>query len=167
MAILVRILRGSNIPFLPRWGTRVDANYMWISFRLDCQSDLSSSITKLNPKSKLFVVREAPQTVLTKLFKAWKISHLIFEKDTDAYARDRDAEILEMAKEARVEVIVVRMGRTLYDPDELVKANGGKPTMSITQVQNVWKSSCIVHRELTISRQPKKSATSHAPFSLP
>lgn len=104
--------------------------------RLDCQSDLSASITKLNPKSKLLVLREAPQTVLVKLFKAWKISHLVFEKDTDAYARERDEHVIKEAKEAGVEVIV-KMGRTLYDPDELVKANGGKPLMSITQVQHV------------------------------
>ncbi len=107
-----------------------------ISFRLDCQSDLSTSITRVNPKSKLFVVREAPQTVLRKLFRAWNISHLVFEKDTDAYARDRDEKIMEMAKEAGVKVIT-KIGRTLYDPDELVRANGGKPTMSITQVQKV------------------------------
>lgn len=71
-----------------------------------------------------------------KLFKAWNISHLVFEKDTDAYARERDEGIIEQAKDAGVKV-VVKMGRTLYDPDELVKANGGKPTMSITQVQRV------------------------------
>lgn len=105
-------------------------------FRLDCQSDLSASITKLNSKSKLFVVREAPQTVLVKLFKAWSISHLVFEKDTDAYAKDRDSQVVDMAKEAGVEVIT-KVGRTLFDPDELVRVNGGKPTMSISQVQNV------------------------------
>ncbi|KAL6713493.1 hypothetical protein ACLMJK_008958 [Lecanora helva] len=104
-------------------------------FLLDCQSDLSASITKINKNSKLFVLREAPQTVLAKLFKAWKISHLVFEKDTDAYARDRDDDVMKQAKEAGVEVIV-KMGRTLYDPDEVVKANGGKPTMSMTQVQH-------------------------------
>lgn len=74
--------------------------------------------------------------MLAKLFKAWKISHLVFEKDTDAYARQRDEDVIKQAEEAGVEVIV-KMGRTLYDPDELVKANGGKPTMSITQVQHV------------------------------
>lgn len=74
--------------------------------------------------------------MLVKLFKAWRISHLVFEKDTDAYAKDRDNEIMGLAKGAGVQVIT-RVGRTLYDPDELVKANGGKPTMSITQVQNV------------------------------
>ncbi|KAL8763835.1 MAG: hypothetical protein Q9184_000431 [Pyrenodesmia sp. 2 TL-2023] len=104
-------------------------------FLLDCQSDLSSSITKLNKKSKLFVIREAPQTVLPKLFKAWKITHLVFERDTDAYAKERDQKVLESAREAGVEVLITRHGRTLYDPDDLVRANGGKPTMSITQVQ--------------------------------
>ena len=59
----------------------------------------------------------------------------MFEKDTDAYARERDEDIMEQAKAAGVEVIV-KMGRTLYDPDDLVKANGGKPTMSISQVQH-------------------------------
>lgn len=79
--------------------------------------------------------------MLPKLFKAWKISHLVFEKDTDAYARDRDEKVVELAKQAGVEV-VVRMGRTLYDSDDLVKANGGRPTMSITQVQHVCLKYC-------------------------
>ncbi|KAL8698694.1 MAG: hypothetical protein Q9201_006429, partial [Fulgogasparrea decipioides] len=104
---------------------------------LDLKSEyLSASITKLNKKSKLFVIREAPQTVLPKLFKAWRISHLVFERDTDPYAKERDARVMELAKEAGVEVVATRHGRTLYDPDDLVKANGGKPTMSITQVQH-------------------------------
>jgi deoxyribodipyrimidine photolyase len=107
-------------------------------YLLDCQNDLSKSITKLNPKSQLFVIREAPQTLFPKLFKAWKITHLVFEKDTDAYARDRDEKVMDLAKKAGVEV-VVKVGRTLYDPDELVKQNHGKPTMSISQVQAAGK----------------------------
>jgi cryptochrome len=107
-------------------------------YLLDCQNDLSNSITKLNPKSKLLLIREAPQTLFPKLFKAWKITHLVFEKDTDAYARERDEKVMMLAKEAGVQV-VVRTGRTLYDPDELVKQNHGKPTMSITQIQAAGK----------------------------
>lgn len=61
---------------------------------------------------------------------------MVFEKDTDAYARQRDGEVMELARQAGVEV-VVKTGRTLYDSDELVRANGGKPTMSISQVQRV------------------------------
>ena len=59
---------------------------------------------------------------------------MVFEKDTDAYARERDEQVVELAKKAGVEV-VIKVGRTLYDPDDLVKHNGGKPTMSITQVE--------------------------------
>jgi cryptochrome len=103
-------------------------------FLLDCQNDLSKSITKLNSKSKLLLIREAPQTLFPKLFKEWKITHLVFEKDTDAYGRNRDDQVKRLAKEAGVEV-VIRSGRTLYDSDELVKENHNKPTMSITQVQ--------------------------------
>lgn len=103
-------------------------------FLTDCQRDLSASITKLNKKSKLLLIREAPQTLFPKLLKAWKISHLVFEKDTDAYARERDEVVMKIAKDAGVEVIV-KTGRTLWDADELVKSNGGKPTMSISQVQ--------------------------------
>jgi cryptochrome len=107
-------------------------------YLLDCQNDLSMSLSKLNAKSKLLVIREAPQTLFSKLFKAWRITHLVFEKDTDAYARDRDEKVVEIAKKAGV-TVVVRVGRTLYDPDELVKANHGKPTMSIGQVQAAGK----------------------------
>jgi len=103
-------------------------------FLIDCQNDVSQSIAKLNKKSKLFVLREPAVTLLPKLFKAWKITHLVFEKDTDAYARDRDDEVKRQAKEAGVEVIV-KSGRTLWDSDEIVKAHGGKPTMSISQLQ--------------------------------
>ncbi len=127
--------------FWPIWTW--DAHYVFRArvglnrwqFLLDCQVDLSRSITNLNGKSKLFLIRESPQTLFPKLFKAWKITHLVFEKDTDAYARDRDKAVIAAAKEAGVEVIM-RSGRTLWDSDLLVAKNGGKPSMSITQVQN-------------------------------
>ncbi|KAK1220694.1 hypothetical protein PQX77_016520 [Marasmius sp. AFHP31] len=107
-------------------------------YLLDCQNDLSESIQKLNPKSKLFVLREAPQSLFPKLFKAWSVTHLVFEKDTDAYAQERDRVIIDLAKEAGVEV-VTRCGRTLWDSDEVVAQNGGKPTMSISQLQSAGR----------------------------
>lgn len=97
---------------------------------------MSKSITKLNPKSKLFLIREAPQTLFPKLWKAWRITHLVFEKDTDTYGKGRDAEVKQLAREANVQV-VTKVGRTLYDPEELIQKNGGKPTMSIMQVEHV------------------------------
>lgn len=126
--------------FIPVWTW--DPHYVYRSrvgpnrwrFLLECQSDLSNAYTKLNAKQKLWVVREAPQSVLPKLWKRWGVTHLVFEKDTDAYARARDEAVVQLAEEAGVEVIV-KMGRTLFDPDALVSKNGGKPTMSMVQVE--------------------------------
>ena len=80
-------------------------------------------------------MREAPQTLFPKLFKTWRVTHSVFEKDTDAYARDRDAATIRAAKDAGVEVIE-RSGRTLWDSDLLAEKNHGKPVMSISQVQS-------------------------------
>lgn len=126
--------------FIPIWTwdphyvykSRVGPN-RW-SFLLESQINLSNSYKSLNPKQKLWVIREAPQTVLPKLWKRWGVTHLVFEKDTDSYARARDEEVIRLAEEAGVEVIV-KMGRNLFDPDDLVRKNGGKPTMSISQVE--------------------------------
>ncbi|KAK5629740.1 hypothetical protein RRF57_005455 [Xylaria bambusicola] len=118
----------------PHYVYQVKASPSRWQYILDCQQDLSDSIRKLNSKSKLFVIREAPQTLFPKLFSAWKATHLVFERDTDAYARERDKVVTDAAKKAGVEVIT-RYGRTLWDSDEIVVKNGGKPTMSITQLQ--------------------------------
>ncbi|KAJ5387640.1 hypothetical protein N7509_010181 [Penicillium cosmopolitanum] len=62
------------------------------------------------------------------------VTHLVFEKDEDAYARERDGVVVRLAEEAGVEVIV-KSGRTLFDVDEIVRKNGGKPTLSMAQVE--------------------------------
>ncbi|KAI0386197.1 Cryptochrome/photolyase FAD-binding domain-containing protein [Hypomontagnella monticulosa] len=118
----------------PHYVYRVKGGVNRWQYLLDCQTDLSESIQKLNSKSKLFVLREAPQTLFPKLFKAWNVTHLVFEKDTDSYARERDKSIIALAEEAGVEVII-RYGRTLWDSDEVIAKHGGKPTMSIAQLQ--------------------------------
>ncbi|KAI0910289.1 DNA photolyase [Ustulina deusta] len=118
----------------PHYVYHVKASPNRWQYILDCQQDLSASIQKLNPKSKLFVIREAPQTLFPKLFVTWKVTHLVFERDTDVYARERDKLVTDAAKKAGVEVIT-RYGRTLWDSDMVVAKNGGKPTMSITQLQ--------------------------------
>lgn len=93
------------------------------------------------------MLREGPQTLLPKLFKAWRVTHLVFEKDTDAYARERDRVVSALADEAGVKV-VTRYGRTLWDSDEVVAKNGGKPTMSITQLQAAGKKVSKIPRPI-------------------
>lgn len=131
----------------PRYVYRArGASNRW-QYLLDCLSDLSARITNLNKKSQLFLLREAPQTLLPKLFKAWRITHLVFEKDTDSYGRSRDEHVTKLARDAGVEV-VVRSGRTLWDSDLVVKQNGGKPTMSIQQLQTAGKKVGKIDRPL-------------------
>ena len=128
--------------FIPVWTwdphyiyhTRVGVN-RW-KFLIECQQDLSKAYSSINSKQKLWVVREAPQSILPKLWKAWGITHLVFEKDTDAYARDRDEQVIKLAEDAGIEV-VIRNGRNLFDPDEIVKKNLGEPTMSMNQFLKV------------------------------
>jgi cryptochrome len=128
--------------FIPVWTwdphyiyhTRVGPN-RW-KFLIECQQDLSKAYTSLNSKQKLWVVREAPQSILPKLWKAWEITHLVFEKDTDAYARQRDEDVIKLAEDAGIEV-VVRNGRNLFDPDDIVRKNNGEPTLSINQLLKV------------------------------
>ncbi|KAF2156759.1 Cryptochrome/photolyase FAD-binding domain-containing protein [Myriangium duriaei CBS 260.36] len=122
----------------PHYVYRARVGQNRFQFLIDCQNDVSSSLTKLNPKQKLLVIREAPQTLIPKLIKEWRITHLVFEKDTDAYARSRDKEVINAAEEAGVKVII-KSGRTLWDSDEVVKQNGGKPTMSMTQLEAAGK----------------------------
>ncbi|KAF2020386.1 Cryptochrome/photolyase FAD-binding domain-containing protein [Aaosphaeria arxii CBS 175.79] len=120
-------------------------------FLLDSQSDLSASLTKLNPKQKLLVIREAPQTLFPKLFREWGITHLCFERDSDAYGKGRDDEVVKLAEKAGVEV-VTEYGRTLWDSDALVRENGGKPTMSITQVEKAGAKIGDVPRPIEVPK---------------
>lgn len=97
--------------------------------------DLSASYTALNRSSRLVVLREAPLAALARVCKVWGVDVLVFEGDTDAYGKARDEEVKKAVEALGVKVVVVRGGRTLWDCEAVVKANGGRPTMSITQLQ--------------------------------
>ena len=104
-------------------------------------------------KQRLFVVREAPETVFPKLFKVLGVTHLVFEKDTDSYAKARDEKVTQLAKDAGVEVIS-KSGRTLFDIDEVVKSNGGKPTMSMTQLKKATEKMEVAKPLQAITKVP-------------
>ncbi|KAK5062807.1 hypothetical protein LTR84_004882 [Exophiala bonariae] len=108
------------------------------NFLVSCMRDVSGSLAALNPRQKLHVVRRAPGKVMAELLRRWRIDVLVFEKDTDAYARLRDDEVTSIAEGLGVEVVSLS-GRTLFDSDEVVRMNGGKPTMSMNQLVNASK----------------------------
>lgn len=76
------------------------------------------------------------------------MTHLVFEKDTDPYARERDKTVIALAEKAGVHVIS-QYGRTLWDSDEVVAKNGGKPTMSTAQLQAAGRKVGEIPRPLS------------------
>ncbi|KAL2425975.1 (6-4)DNA photolyase [Exophiala dermatitidis] len=118
--------------YVQRYGGSASTN-RW-RFLLESMADLSASLARLNPNQKLHVVRGGPPAkIMPVLLKKWKINVLVFEKDTDAYARARDEQVTQLAEAMGVKVLCVPGGRTLFDSDDIVRANGGKPTLSMTQ----------------------------------
>lgn len=106
-------------------------------FLLDCQTDLSESIReKTDGKNGLLVLRGNPETCLHQALESWKITHLVFEKDTDTYGMKRDKRVIAMAESLGVKVIT-KLGRTLYDPEKLTSLNHGKSIYNISAVQKL------------------------------
>lgn len=88
--------------------------------------DFSSALQKIEPTSRLVVLRGEPEKVFEQILKAWSVTHIIYEVDTAGYARERDARVKKVAKRLGVEVVEVQ-GATLYDVDEIVKVRRVRP----------------------------------------
>lgn len=125
-------------------------------FLVECMEGLNEGYKRIGGDGKegqgeqqLWVIREGPTTVIPKLCKAWGVTHLVFEADGDWYARDRDATVKQAVEQLGVEVTPVWGGRTLFVEEEIVKGNGGKPTMSMGQLlKSVEKAGLEVRRPL-------------------
>lgn len=120
-------------------------------FLLESMQNLSDNIHKTNPLSQLLVVRGDPALLLPELFKRWKISHLVFEKDVNGYARNRDNVVMEAAKKAGVKVIN-GPGRYLWDVEEVVKKSG-KPITSLSTLQNVRRACYAASFETLLTKR--------------
>eukprot|EP00891_Asterochloris_glomerata_P003329 jgi/Astpho2/3329/e_gw1.00054.36.1_t len=95
-----------------------------ISFLLESLADLDNSFKARG--TRLLVLKGNPLELMPKLFKEWDVKRLCFEADTEPYAKERDAKILQLAEAAGVEVHTP-ISHTLFDGDAIVKANKGKP----------------------------------------
>lgn len=72
------------------------------------------------------MVRGKPEDVLPRLVDHWKVTSIYFEYDTEPYALQRDQQCRDMCRQRNVEVKSI-LGHTLYDPTEVIRANGGHP----------------------------------------
>lgn len=111
--------------------TKVDQNIgiganLW-RFLLQSLEDVDDSLRQLN--SRLFVVRGQPADVFPRLFREWNTSLLTFEEDSEPFGREKDAAIRLLAQESGVQV-AIRRSHTLYDPQLIIKNNGGTPPLT-------------------------------------
>jgi len=84
------------------------------NFLLESLRDLDASLRARG--SRLLVLRGKPEEELPRAWREWGVSKMTFERDTEPYARARDASIQELAKGAGVEVLSF-CSHTLWDPD--------------------------------------------------
>lgn len=123
----------------------------WIHL-LETLGDLDASLRQRG--SRLLVLRGDPLKVFPTLFEKWKITHLYFETDTEAYPLFRDAKIRTLCREKGIKCEDL-LGNTLWDPFEIVKANKGKPPLTYKGFQNL------------VDKLPKPKPPLEAPKSMP
>ncbi|KAK3862363.1 hypothetical protein Pcinc_031765, partial [Petrolisthes cinctipes] len=69
----------------------------------------------------------------------WGTTCLTFEKDPEPFGKVRDANIVAIAREMGITVIV-KTSHTLYKPEKTIERNGGKPPMTYKSFQNILMS---------------------------
>ena len=79
--------------------------------------------------SRLIVLRGEPLAELERALMQWKIGRLVFEADTEPYAKVRDAGAADLARRLGVQLRTPG-GHTLYDPGVLAEAAGGTLPLS-------------------------------------
>lgn len=94
--------------------------------------DLDNNLRGLG--SRLFVFRGTPEEVFLNLFKDWDVQRLTWEVDTEPYACSRDEKIEKLARSHKIEV-VCQVGHTLYNTEQIIKANLGKTPLTYQSMQ--------------------------------
>lgn len=68
--------------------------------------------------------------LLLLTLQEWQVQQLCYEVDVEPYARSRDADIQQLAAAAGVQVSA-HVSHTMYDPDALIRAAGGKVPLTM------------------------------------
>lgn len=76
--------------------------------------------------SQLFICKGSPLDIFTTLHKEIGLTHLSFEQDCEAIWKNRDTDVKKLCSELGITVIE-RISHTLWDPFEIIEANGGYP----------------------------------------
>lgn len=98
------------------------------------------NLKKLN--TRLFVVRGNPKDTFAKLFKEWDVVMLTFESDIEPYSVERDTIVIRLAEQHQVTVLQ-EFSHTVFNPELVLKKNGGAPPLTYQKFLSVASSMSI------------------------
>ncbi|CAJ1336618.1 unnamed protein product [Effrenium voratum] len=128
------------------------------NFLLESLKDLDEQLRAR--KSRLLVFQGQPEEVFAELFSGkgpcGRLTHLFFEKDTEPYARLRDARVAQLAKDSGVHLETFS-GHTLLDVDATVAKPGFKPPISMKSIQNIATAAGPIRAPLDVPKIPRLS----------
>ncbi|CAL8074616.1 unnamed protein product [Orchesella dallaii] len=105
-------------------GTKI-VGYNRMRFLIESLEDLSNAFST-KYEGSLTILRGQPVELFKKLSQRWKITKICFEQDCEPIWKERDDGVKEFCKENGIEVVEC-ISHTLYDPAEILSANGGNP----------------------------------------
>jgi len=96
-------------------------------FLLQSLEDLDRSFREWG--GRLWIFHGDSKEVLIRLIPLWGVTHVSFELDLEPIWQRRDCKVINQLKSMNVRVIE-GISYTLWDPREIIKANGGSPPLT-------------------------------------
>jgi len=96
-------------------------------FLLQCLEDLDQSFRERG--GRLWIFHGDPKEIFLRLVPLWGITHVSFELDLEPIWQERDCAVVDQLECMNVEVIG-KVSYTLWDPRDMIKANGGSPPLT-------------------------------------
>jgi len=116
--------------------TTKHCKYNKMAFMLECLEDLDTQFWYHG--GKLNMVEGDIVEVLRKISKHYTIGKLCFDQDCEPIWLERDNAVKNFCRSHRIEV-EESIGATLWDPLEIIEANGGCPPLTYSQFCHVTK----------------------------
>ena len=130
---LMAALRNPNtqlrcVVILDKWFIGGKFNVNRLRFLLECLHDLHEQLRGLG--LNLYVIQGQTTSALYTLMEEWNVVHLTYQRSHEPHSENEEKTINEMAASKGIKVETFH-GHTLYNPLDLLKANGEKPVMNL------------------------------------
>jgi len=108
--------------------------YNKIQFLVECLQDIDNQLKSVN--SRLYCVAGDPVDVFKQLSKKYKIGKICFDQDAEPIWIQRDNAVKNFSVSHKIDVVET-IGSTLWDPLEIIEANGNAPPLTYSHFCHV------------------------------